>query len=144
MRIETFGWWDIPAALDIEHEFFHLQPWTEGQFWSELAADNRYFIAAMEDDVLIGYADLFINTPDAEVQTIAVRGSAQGRGVGTELLTSMLAAAIEHRCMRILLEVRADNARAIGLYEKHGFVVNGRRPDYYALGVDAVLMERHV
>ena len=89
MRIETFGWWDIPAALDIEHELFHLQPWTEGQFWSELAADNRYFIAAMEDDVLIGYADLFINTPDAEVQTIAVRGSAHASSAAMTSLVSM-------------------------------------------------------
>lgn len=144
MRIDTFGWWHIPAALEIEHELFHLQPWSEAQFWSELAADNRYFIAAMEDDALLGYADLYINSPEAEVQTIAVRESAQGKGVGTELLTSLLAAAIEHGCNRIMLETRAENAPAIALYEKHGFVINGRRPNYYALGVDAVLMERHV
>lgn len=144
MRIEDFGWWNIPAALDIERLVFHTQPWTEAQFWSELAADNRYFIAAIENDRLIGYADLYLNPPEAEIQTIAVHPDAQGRGIGTELLTSMFAAGMEHDCNRILLETRAENAPAIALYEKHGFVINGRRPNYYALGVDAVLMERHV
>ena len=144
MRIDTFGWWHIPAALDIERDVFSTHPWTEAQFWSELAADQRYFIAAMDGELLIGYADLYLNPPEAEIQTIAVRPEAQGEGVGTELLTSMFAAAMEHRCSRIMLEVRADNASAISLYEKHGFVINGRRPNYYALGIDAVLMERHV
>lgn len=144
MRIEDFGWWNIPAALGIERLVFHVQPWTEAQFWSELAADNRYFIAALEDDRLVGYADLYLNPPEAEIQTIAVHPEAQGGGIGTELLTSMFAAAIAGGCSRILLETRADNAPAISLYEKHGFVLNGRRPNYYALGVDAVLMERHV
>lgn len=144
MRIEDFGWWHIPAALEIEQELFATQPWTEAQFWSELAADNRYFIAAMDGEDLLGYADLYINAPEAEIQTIAVRSAAQGRGIGTELLTSMFAAALEHGCNRMLLEVRADNAAAIAMYEKHGFVRNGLRPNYYALGIDAVLMERHV
>lgn len=144
MRIEPFGWWHIPAALEVEREVFNVQPWSEAQFWSELAADNRFFIAAMADDLLIGYADLYINSPEAEIQTIAVRVTEQGKGVGTQLLTSLFAAALEHRCVRILLETRAGNAPAIALYEKHGFVINGRRPNYYALGVDAILMERHV
>lgn len=144
MRLESFGWWHIPAALDIERELFELQPWSEAQFWSELAADNRTFVAAMEDDHLLGYADLYVNAPDAEIQTIAVRSASQRAGVGTELLAAMLAAAMEHHCNRILLEVRADNAPAISMYEKHGFVINGRRSNYYALGIDAVLMERHV
>lgn len=144
MRIEPFGWWHIPAALEVEREVFNVQPWSEAQFWSELAADNRFFIAAMADDLLIGYADLYINSPEAEIQTIAVRVTEQGKGVGTQLLTSLFAAALEHRCVRILLETRAGNAPAIALYEKHGFVISGRRPNYYALGVDAILMERHV
>lgn len=144
MRIDTFGWWHIPAAIEIEQELFALAAWSEAQFWSELAADDRYFIAAIEDEELVGYADLSINAPEAEIQTLSVRGSAQGKGVGTQLLTSMLAAALERHCNRMLLEVQVDNERAIRLYEKHGFVVNGRRPNYYALGVDALLMERHV
>lgn len=144
MRIDDFGWWNIPAALEIEQQLFETQPWTEAHFWSELAADHRIFLAALEADELIGYADLSVNTPDAEIQTIAVRPDAQNRGIGTQLLTAMVAAALQHACTRILLEVRADNAKAISLYERHGFVTNGRRPDYYALGLDAVLMERHV
>jgi ribosomal-protein-alanine N-acetyltransferase len=42
----------------------------------------------------------------------------------------------------MLLEVRADNIAAISLYESFGFVINGRRRDYYGAGQDAVLMQR--
>ena len=38
------------------------------------------------------------------------------------------------------LEVRADNAAALGLYRAMGFAADGRRRDYYGRGHDALLM----
>jgi len=43
---------------------------------------------------------------------------------------------------RMFLEVAADNVAAIGLYELNGFEVTSRRRDYYAAGLDAILMRR--
>ena len=47
---------------------------------------------------------------------------------------------------RLLLEVRAGNAAAIGLYRKYGFIETGRRKNYYPLPEggyeDAILMEK--
>ena len=41
----------------------------------------------------------------------------------------------------LMLEVRASNAPAIALYEKHGFAAVGRRKNYYeSPKEDAVLM----
>ena len=41
----------------------------------------------------------------------------------------------------VTLEVRASNVAAIGLYERHGLTVLGRRKGYYAdTGEDALIM----
>ena len=45
-----------------------------------------------------------------------------------------------HSAKDLLLEVRADNPRAQGLYKRPGFEEIHRRPRYYRDGVDAVIM----
>lgn len=141
--IVPFGWWHIPAALQLEQELFQLQPWSEAQFWSELAADDRVMLAAVEDGELVGYADIAVGHPDSEIMSLGVRKAHQRRGVGTALLLAMLEAAKTAGAQRILLEARTGNDPAIRLYERHKFHIVGSRPNYYAPGVDAVLMERH-
>ncbi len=142
--IAPFGWWHIPAATAIEVELFEIQPWSEAQFWSELAADDRMLFAALVDDELAGYADLRIAADEAEILNIAVQTSRQKQGIGTSLLMSMMAAARDAQVSKLLLEVRVGNDDAIALYERNGFRTVGQRPNYYALGVHALLMERHV
>lgn len=144
VTIEQFGWWHIPAALEIEHELFHIQPWSESQFWSELAAGDRAMFAAVEEGVLVGYADIAVDDDESEIMSVGVRKAFQGRGIGYALLCEMQAASDQAGANRVLLEAKADNDRAIALYERNGFSIVGHRPNYYALGVDAVLMERHV
>lgn len=144
MKLEAFGWWHIPAALQIEHELFHIQPWSEAQFWSELAMDDRRMFAAIEDGALIGYADIQLRSDEAEILSIGVRAMHQGKGVGFALLRSMMDVAVANGARRILLEARSGNDTAISLYERNGFSVVGHRKNYYAQGVDAVLMECHV
>ncbi len=144
MNLEPFGWWHIPAALQIEQELFHIQPWTAAQFWSELAAGDRRIFAAVEDGLLIGYADIQLRPDEAEILSIGVREAHQGRGIGYMLLRAMMDAAIASGARRILLEARSGNAHAILFYERNGFTIVGHRKNYYAAGVDAVLMECHV
>lgn len=45
--------------------------------------------------------------------------------------------------VEVVLEVKAHNTRAIGLYRRHGFADVGLRRKYYADGSDALLMTRH-
>jgi ribosomal-protein-alanine N-acetyltransferase len=144
IAIEPFGWWHIPAVTDIELELFPKSPWSESQFWSELAADHRMLLVANDDDVLVGYAGINIDRHDSEIMTIAVRPTHQGKGLGSALLQRMLDASDAARVPRVLLEVEVGNDAAISLYERFGFVRNGIRPNYYGQGIDALLMERHV
>ena len=73
----------------------------------------------------------------------------RGRGVGAALLEALLEwAAASPIIERVCLEVFATNDRAIRLYEKLGFVEEGRRQRDIKLGpgryVDTVAMYRFV
>ncbi|MEM9477980.1 MAG: GNAT family N-acetyltransferase [Pseudomonadota bacterium] len=69
-----------------------------------------------------------------------------GNGLGARLLTSLLEVADDWWALRrIELTVNADNARAIGLYERMGFEREGVLRDYALCGgefIDAVSMAR--
>jgi RimJ/RimL family protein N-acetyltransferase len=49
----------------------------------------------------------------------------RGRGIGLRLLDAAINDAFRRGLVRVELEVRADNSRAIALYEKIGFVREG-------------------
>ena len=56
-----------------------------------------------------------------------------GKGIGTALIGRILAFARENGLEQVFLEVRSDNARAIRLYEKHGFCKLCTYPAYMKL-----------
>jgi L-phenylalanine/L-methionine N-acetyltransferase len=52
----------------------------------------------------------------------------QGQGIGNALMLELLSYADGWaQCLRVELEVFTDNPRAIGLYQKHGFVIEGTK-----------------
>lgn len=53
----------------------------------------------------------------------------RGRGLGLRLINAALAQARKIGFVRIELSVHSDNARAISLYEKVGFVTEGVQRD---------------
>lgn len=142
--LRPLRWWDVPAALALERELF-ADPWTEATFWSELAGvpETRHYVVAETDEGLAGYAGLFATRHQADVQTLAVAPSQQGAGLGGRLLQSLLDEAERRGVTEVLLEVRADNDRALRLYERAGFERIGVRRGYYRPGpVDALVMRR--
>lgn len=81
---------------------------------------------------------------EAEVLTLAVAPESRRLGLGRKLMARFLYQARLRGAERAFLEVAADNAGAIALYAKAGFVPVGQRRGYYrtpeGLGLDAVLM----
>jgi len=57
---------------------------------------------------------------------ISVRQACWGLGIASALIDALVAWAREGAVIKIDLRVRADNTRAIALYEHKGFVVEGR------------------
>jgi putative acetyltransferase len=69
----------------------------------------------------------------------------RGQGIGGRMLASTLELAWARGCRRAELNVRSDNAPAIALYRRFGFVTEGTCRDYIRIdGVDydALLMAR--
>jgi ribosomal-protein-alanine N-acetyltransferase len=121
-------------------------PWPTIAFVRELAADHNYYVAAREDDVLIGYGGIsrLGRTPpfEYEIHTIGVDPAYQGRGIGRRMLDELLNIAADSV---VHLEVRTDNVPAIALYRSVGFTGVGLRKRYYRIsGADAYTMRREV
>ena len=75
-----------------------------------------------------------------ELDSMAVDQSARRQSIGSALLGAVLAWAAEHRSHHFALEVRASNAAAIRLYERHGLQREGLRSRYYPNPVDDALL----
>jgi [ribosomal protein S18]-alanine N-acetyltransferase len=136
---------DLPAVLELEEELFAPDTWTAAMYRDELArADTRSYLVATDDDRVVGYAGLIAYADEAHVSTIGVATDRQGEGIGALLLDALLAEA-DRRSPVVLLEVRADNELAQGLYRRRGFTEIGRRRGYYQpSGADAVVMKREL
>jgi ribosomal-protein-alanine N-acetyltransferase len=147
VSLRPMRWWDIELLVPLERELFAPDPWSAEGFWSELAGvpDTRYYVVAEDAGTIVGYAGLMVSGGEGDVQTVAVRPSAQGRGVGARLLTELLDEAARRDCHAVLLEVRVDNQPAQRLYERFGFERIGVRRGYYQPGnTDAVVMRRRL
>jgi ribosomal protein S18 acetylase RimI-like enzyme len=87
-------------------------------------------LVALEGERLVGWCDIIIY----ERATMRHGGSLgigilpewRGRGIGAQLIAGALAAARKRRLVRVQLHVRADNERAVRLYQKLGFRHEGR------------------
>jgi ribosomal-protein-alanine N-acetyltransferase len=136
---------DADRCAELEAQLFPGDdPWSAIAFVRELESKHNHYVAARVDGVLVGYAGisrLGRKPPyEYEIHTIGVDPDFQGRGIGRELLDRLLAIASGGV---VFLEVRTDNAAALGLYQSAGFVNVGLRKRYYRVsGADAYTMRR--
>lgn len=143
--LRPMRWQDLPAVHRIERHSFPHDAWSEGSFWAELAARPRRDYVVLEQDRVIGYAGLDLAGETADVMTIAVDPERRGEGHGVLLLASLRERAVAAGASQVMLEVRADNEAALGLYRAHGFrEVHRRRRYYQPEGVDALIMRGEV
>ena len=99
--------------------------------------DGTYPLAAVADGEVVGQLTLHAVTSSSPRRRhagafgMAVRDDWHGRGVGTALMQAMIDLADNWLNLhRLELEVFVDNEPAIHLYQKFGFVVEGRLVDY--------------
>ena len=135
---------DLQEIMKLETASFANDAWPEETFKSELAAKHTYYILALEDNLVVGYAGLskLPGSDQADIQTIAVREDKRGLGIGKKLMDTLTLQATELGAKEIFLEVRADNSVAQKLYKLFGFKQIGTRKKYYQPdGVDAFIMK---
>jgi ribosomal-protein-alanine N-acetyltransferase len=93
-----------------------------------------------------GFGIIRVIEPEAELLTLAVAPSAQRNGLGTRLVTTLLASAQAFGATETFLEVAADNSAALALYNRAGFTRTGTRPNYYRYpdgGIEDAILLRH-
>ena len=141
LRIVPMAKEHLPAVAALEKTCFPADPWSEATFEDVLYSPNAAALLALgEDGGLLGYAVLSTVLDEGNLDNIAVAPDARRQGVADALLAALTGFGREHLA-RLMLEVRASNAPAIALYEKHGFAAVGRRKNYYdAPKEDAILM----
>jgi ribosomal-protein-alanine N-acetyltransferase len=134
---------DVAEVMPLEEQLFAPDTWTASMYRDELSmSDTRHYLVAENSTGIVGWGGLIAYDDEAHVSTIGVARDRQGEGIGAQLLDALLAEA-DRRSPVVLLEVRADNERALGMYERRGFTAIGRRPRYYRpSGTDAVVMKR--
>ena len=137
-------WTDIGQLAVLEEQLFADDAWSEPTWWAELAGrPRRDYVAGVQGAEVIGYAGLDHGGEVADIMTVAVTPAARGRGLGRRLLDELEARAAARRAASVMLEVRADNTAAIGLYERAGYAVVSTRLRYFQPGdVDALVMRK--
>jgi len=143
---------DLTDVLALESELFPDDPWTARMFAEEVVQPSQsrlYLVAEAPAEgggqVTAGYAGMMFvpGGVQADVLTIAVAQAYWGHGIGSALLGALLLAARDRGCGEVFLEVREDNPRARGLYQRRGFEEIGVRRGYYQpSGVDAIVMRK--
>ncbi|WP_149589204.1 ribosomal protein S18-alanine N-acetyltransferase [Tabrizicola flagellatus] len=117
-------------------------PWTAADFAGLLADPLCFLLVEGDAGFLLGRAV----ADEAELLTLAVAPEARRLGLGRRLVARFLYQARLRGAGRALLEVAADNAAAIALYESSGFHPAGTRKGYYRTDggqrIDALVMAR--
>jgi [ribosomal protein S18]-alanine N-acetyltransferase len=120
------------ACARLHSEGF-AHPWSAGEVAAMIASSSTLGAAALDpaNGRLRGFILSRLAGDEAEILTIAVEAASRGKGVGRALLTENLRQASRAGAKAMFLEVDKDNAPAVALYNRFGFVKVGERAGYY-------------
>jgi GNAT superfamily N-acetyltransferase len=115
---------DAPEAFATTFEESAARP---PESWVQQLRDLATFVAVIEgrDVGLVRGAPLPAKTDEAMLISMWVAPEARGKGVGGALVDAVIAWARAEGLARLQLEVVDDNAPAIALYARKGFVQTG-------------------
>lgn len=135
---------DLGAILGIENACFAEEAYPAEYFHYLFVERGCEIWLAEEGGVAVGTLVLvFVGSAHRRVEcrigSVAVRPDRQGRGLGRRLMAFAEERARQRSSNRVRLEVRADNRRAIRLYESRGFRRIRPLPHYYGFGRHGIL-----
>ena len=132
---------DLTGVLEVEEESF-TNPWTRDMYSWEL--QNRsvchIFVVRTDECRVAGFCAFWLVFDEIHINNLAVRPAFRSRGIGTALMSHVLAEAQKLGARRATLEVRASNGAARRMYERLGFYVAGTRRSYYSQPVEDALI----
>ncbi len=132
----------LEALEEIEASCFSL-PLSREQILSLLRNELTVWLAYGGQAAALGSLWFQRVLDEGYIGNVAVLPAFRRRGIADALLDAAEALAREMGLRFLTLEVRAGNAPAVALYEKHGYRRVGTRPGYYVSPKeDALLMTR--
>lgn len=137
---------DIPVVVGLERSIFKVDPWSVAQFKEEIAAigRTRHYLVAEMDQKIVAYAGACVISRGevGDIHTLAVTPEFRGQGIGRHLLSELINWIADQGAPAVMLEMRTGNVEAEPLYKSFGFEYLRTRKNYYAPGVDAVVMRK--
>ncbi len=134
----------IDSVLTIDNLSFPT-PWSRESFEKEIE-NNKFarYVITKKDNIIIGYAGMWVILDEAHITNIAVHPEYRGIGSGNLLLEGLIDICKIECVTSMTLEVRKSNLLAQNLYKKYGFIEEGVRKQYYGDNKeDAILMWKH-
>jgi len=122
-------------AIAALHAASFRRGWSDGEVEQLLFDPNVVADRVTIGRALVGFILTRWAADEAEILSIAVDAAARGRGLGGKLLQRNLQRLVALGVRAVFLEVGADNAAALALYQRMGFEQVGKRERYY--GTDA-------
>jgi ribosomal-protein-alanine N-acetyltransferase len=121
----------------------YAHPWNRANFLDALHSGYQAEIL-MADDTILGYFVAMKGVDEVHLLNITVAPEYQGQGWARVMLDALALWSRGQSAKWLWLEVRVGNARAMQVYESHGYRRVGQRKDYYPAGQgqreDAVVM----
>lgn len=142
MEITEMTLKDLDNMKDILYSDFD-NFWSYNVLKQELENPNTTYIIAKEQNDVVGFAGISICLDEATLNNIVVKKSCRGRGLGGELLESLIDICSDINLKTFTLEVNVTNEPAIRLYKKFGFKNLGIRKKYYNNSQDAYIMTKY-
>jgi ribosomal-protein-alanine N-acetyltransferase len=146
VRLEPMTEAHLDAVRALEHSAY-AHPWQHRHFADCLASGYQAQML-VADGTVLGYFVAMQGLDEVHLLNITVDPQYQGQGLARVLLDGLALWARGQAAQTLWLEVRVGNARAIHVYEAHGFRRVGHRKAYYPAGdglrEDAIVMSQHL
>ena len=136
---------DLDAIITLQKSVPEAPHWPREVYDRFLADDrgHKRILIAEEGCHLLGFVAAQLILDVCELDSIVVAVTARRSGVGRALLGALYDWALTNQAIRVQLEVRGGNSRAIEFYLHSGFAHDGLRPAYYRdPEEDALLLSR--
>jgi ribosomal-protein-alanine acetyltransferase len=135
------GLGDLDSILCMESQGFREDSFSRRQLRYLIQRATGAFFAAVRQGIVVGYICVLTRkNTNGRIYSLVVDPEYRGRGVAGLLLETGLEYLRQKRITSVFLEVAVDNAAAIALYEKKGFVRRKVFRRYYHAGGDAFSM----
>ena len=141
MEITSMTLSDLELMKDTLYSDFDIF-WSYNVLKQELENEKTKYIIAKENNEVVGFAGILVVLDEATLNNIVVKKSCRCRGIGGELLETLIDLCADLKLKSFTLEVNVENIPAIKLYEKFGFKNLGIRKKYYNNSTDAYIMTK--